>query len=675
MKARFLRFSLILAMLFAALPSFADEASIIIDLVEYRITGNRTMEVSQCGKDGHVTILGEVMYDGKFYTVTSIGKYAFAGCTITGVTLPNSIETIEDGAFYQCTASSIDLNYGLGYIGAYAFYECTSLERIQIPSTVLHIGEFAFYGCYCKLIFAGNVPASTEYWSSSFLIGSQIKEVELLEGAVRIGECAFAKLETLEKIKLPSSLRNIDTGAFLNCTSLKGVYINDLISWYSKIKFDSFAWYGDISDNNPLRIAGNLYLNGDLVTNLTISTDSVMPYAFSGCKNIESINLKNGVKYIGDGAFKLVDAKTLYFPPSVSELGAEAFIISTLESIYIENLTHWCGFNHSIIKSFASSNGTVPSLLPEKGTTDLYLNGKQITELVVPGDVERIGDYAFNNISINSVTMGDNVTIIGKGAFSFTNIEDIEITDNIEKIDNNAFEFTNLTEIVIPANVDTLGRYVFCNCFNLSKVTIEEGVLSLGSGVFNSTRISDLIIPNSIKELPMNIWSGGYDVSDYSNPQPIPSSITLPDNIEKLHNTVFGGGSITTITIGTNTKSIETRFFPSNLEKLYMKPITPPEITPNTWIETECYIYDNEQDYDEVTLYVPTGCKENYKRAEHWNKFKNIVEIDFTDIDEVFDDVKGENGKVKTIYDLQGRKVEVPSEGLYIINGKKVVIK
>ena len=39
------------------------------------------------------------------------------------------------------------------------------------------------------------------------------------------------------------------------------------------------------------------------------------------------------------------------------------------------------------------------------------------------------------------------------------------------------------------------------------------------------------------------------------------------------------------------------------------------------------------------------------------------------------DDVKGENGEVKTIYDLQGRKVEVPSDGLYIIDGKKVVIK
>ena len=39
------------------------------------------------------------------------------------------------------------------------------------------------------------------------------------------------------------------------------------------------------------------------------------------------------------------------------------------------------------------------------------------------------------------------------------------------------------------------------------------------------------------------------------------------------------------------------------------------------------------------------------------------------------DEVKGENGEGKTIYDLQGRKVEVSSEGLYIIDGKKVVVK
>lgn len=39
------------------------------------------------------------------------------------------------------------------------------------------------------------------------------------------------------------------------------------------------------------------------------------------------------------------------------------------------------------------------------------------------------------------------------------------------------------------------------------------------------------------------------------------------------------------------------------------------------------------------------------------------------------ENVKAENGNVKTVYDLQGRKVNTPSKGLYIINGKKVLVK
>lgn len=39
------------------------------------------------------------------------------------------------------------------------------------------------------------------------------------------------------------------------------------------------------------------------------------------------------------------------------------------------------------------------------------------------------------------------------------------------------------------------------------------------------------------------------------------------------------------------------------------------------------------------------------------------------------DEVKGESGEVKTIYDLQGRVVESPSKGFYIVNGKKKFVR
>ena len=72
---------------------------------------------------------------------------------------------------------------------------------------------------------------------------------------------------------------------------------------------------------------------------------------------------------------------------------------------------------------------------------------------------------------------------------------------------------------------------------------------------------------------------------------------------------------------------------------------------------------------------VPTGRSFAYQRISPWSKFY-IVEMDFTGIDEVLDEVKGEDGKVKDVYyDLNGRVVENPTNGVYILNGKKVLVK
>ena len=85
--------------------------------------------------------------------------------------------------------------------------------------------------------------------------------------------------------------------------------------------------------------------------------------------------------------------------------------------------------------------------------------------------------------------------------------------------------------------------------------------------------------------------------------------------------------------------------------------------------------------YDRALLYVPKGAKSAYEMTSPWNNF-HIVEMDFTGIDEVLDDVKtgpavdaSQNVKVQTIYDLNGRAVENPSNGIYIVNGKKMLVK
>jgi hypothetical protein len=64
--------------------------------------------------------------DGRPYTVTAIGSYAFYGCSsLTAITIPTSVATIEGGAFRYCRG----------------------LTSITIPNSVTSIGEGAFYRC------------------------------------------------------------------------------------------------------------------------------------------------------------------------------------------------------------------------------------------------------------------------------------------------------------------------------------------------------------------------------------------------------------------------------------------------------------------------------------------------------------------------------------------------
>ena len=73
-----------------------------------------------------------------------------------------------------------------------------------------------------------------------------------------------------------------------------------------------------------------------------------------------------------------------------------------------------------------------------------------------------------------------------------------------------------------------------------------------------------------------------------------------------------------------------------------------------------------------ATLYVPVGSKEAYQAADYWHEFGNIVEMDFTAIEDtlVDDTLCGVND---AYYDLQGRRVGEPAKGcIYIHKGKKV---
>ena len=131
-----------------------------VDGIYYNITDadNKTVEVTYKGSSydsysneytGSVVIPENVVYNGTTYRVTTIGYYAFVGCSsLTSITIPNGVTTIVKYAFYGCSSlTSITIPNSVTTIGDAAFHRCSSLESITIPNSVTTIGSSAFYKC------------------------------------------------------------------------------------------------------------------------------------------------------------------------------------------------------------------------------------------------------------------------------------------------------------------------------------------------------------------------------------------------------------------------------------------------------------------------------------------------------------------------------------------------
>ena len=108
-------------------------------------------------EDG-VTSIGKFAFDGCTSlagieipsSVTSIGNWAFSHCSsLPGIAIPSSVTSIGVGAFDYCEKlTSVNIPDGVESIGGWAFCDCTSLPSIEIPSSVTNIGEEAFADCY-----------------------------------------------------------------------------------------------------------------------------------------------------------------------------------------------------------------------------------------------------------------------------------------------------------------------------------------------------------------------------------------------------------------------------------------------------------------------------------------------------------------------------------------------
>ncbi len=170
---------------------------------------SKTLTVSG---DGEMTNFDDMGYDPPWFEkyrqsvkkvvvksgVTTVGDFAFDGMGIESAILPEGVTYIGKSAFAFSDISQISLPESLEIIGEGAFIRST-LSELTVPENVKSIGPWAFR-------------------HNDELVSVTVKgRLEVLETEV------FALCETLEEIRLPSSLTGIEQGALNGCVALKKI--------------------------------------------------------------------------------------------------------------------------------------------------------------------------------------------------------------------------------------------------------------------------------------------------------------------------------------------------------------------------------------------------------------------------------------------------------------------
>lgn len=178
--------------------------------------------------------------NGKSYTVTKIGMGAF-NSTLEEVTLPPTLDEIEDSAFFKCS----------------------SLTEITIPEGVTKIGTNAFYGC--SQLTSITIPSTIKNMDTAFPSNPKLSQVTLTNGIYRISSSAFKDCTGLTEIKIPTSVYEICSDAFNGCTGLTSVTLEKGINIINRNAFKDCTNLNDVKynghktdwENVRVNIAGN----------------------------------------------------------------------------------------------------------------------------------------------------------------------------------------------------------------------------------------------------------------------------------------------------------------------------------------------------------------------------------------------------------------------------------
>ena len=571
-------------------------------------------------EDGTLNISGTGEMRG--YNAYSIKSPACDNSNIKNVVIEDGITSIGSFAFYGCSLTNIRIPGSVTSIGKYALDDCMSLTSVTIPGSVSSIGEYAFMDCR-NLTDATILDGVTSIENRAFWGCSRLTSVTIPNSVTNIGESAFWHCKNLTSITIPDGVTSIEDHVFSCCYSLPSITIPNSVTSIGNRAFDSCTKLTSITIPDSVISIGNFAFEGCTeLTSITIpdSVISIGDSAFEKCRILPSISIPDSVTSIGGNVFKDCNRlKTISLSCKSSlkksDFGEQANLVSASHILKKTaakaatctesgNKEYWtcehCGkyflsddanpetakaveqsefiipaLNHknAIIQNASEPTETAPGYsgdrycpdcdtVLEKGYTywkednltwKLYEDGT--LTISGTGTMKNYNDTdnpspAYKNLNVKKVVIEDGVTSIGKYAFWYCkNLTSITIPDGVTSIGRAAFDNCHsLTSITIPESVTNIEDYAFEWCSGLSNVTIPNSITSIGTGVFHRCiSLTSITIPDSVTSIGESAFERCIGLS----------SVTIPDSVTSIGKYAFYAcKSLTNITIPDSVTSI-----------------------------------------------------------------------------------------------------------------------
>ena len=474
------------------------------------------------GTATEVVIPDTINVDDEEIPVTTIGSYAFSGCS--------SLTSIIFGENSQLTS-----------IGERAFYDCSSLTSIVIPNNVTTIGSRAFSGCFNLTIYC-EAASKPDGWSSSWNSSCPVVWVSgdiVVDGdyayVVRTdGEERYVEIvtylgsggevvilhgnETITSVTIGNNVTSIGERAFENCSNLTTVTFGEnsqLTSIGDNAFYDCSSLTSIIIPNSVTTIGDNAFYDCSSLTSIIIpdSVTSIGEWAFYGCGLLTSIIIPDSVTTIGDSAFSNCSNLTIYCEAASKPDGWSSSWNSSCPVV-------WVGGDIVVDGNYAY----VVRTSGEERYVEVVRYIGSVEEVIIPDTINvdgeeikvtTIGERAFyDNDTITSVTIGNNVTSIGERAFyDCSSLTAVTFGENsqLTTISSSAFEgCSSLTSIIIPDSVTSIGYRAFYGCGLLTSIIIPDSVTIIGEYAFRDCH--NLTIYCEAASEPSG-WELGWDYS------------------------------------------------------------------------------------------------------------------------------------------------------------------